>query len=368
MRVLFAAVPAVGHLFPLVPLAWACRAAGHEVLVASLDGAEIITGAGLPLVNVHPGLAMYDEVLGRAGGARPDLLARTRASAGADRDAFARLFAMFNARVADDFSALAEEWRPDLVVHEYLCPAAAVAAGRTGTPAVQLGIGFSPFPALRAAMAEELSGLLPDGPFAALHTVPPSMAGPGAAGEAVRPVPYDGGRALPGWLRRRPAHPRVAVTLGTVSPVMSGLDRVRRVVAAVAGLDVEVVLATGDTDLGPLGTLPPNVVAPGWVPWSALLSTSDAAIHHGGSGTTLAALAAGVPQLLLPDGSDRHLNADAVVARGAGCRAAADEITPGLITALLADEDVHVAAGEVAREIAAMPSPAGFAAGLDRRT
>ena len=35
MRVLITSAPMHGHLFPLVPLAWALRAAGHEVLVAS---------------------------------------------------------------------------------------------------------------------------------------------------------------------------------------------------------------------------------------------------------------------------------------------------------------------------------------------
>jgi UDP:flavonoid glycosyltransferase YjiC (YdhE family) len=195
--------------------------------------------------------------------------------------------------------------------------------------------------------------------------VPPGMAGPDAVGQAVRPVPYDGGAPLPEWLRRHPGRPRIAVTLGTVSPVMSGIERVRRVVAAAEDLDAEIVLATGDTDLAALGPLPPNVRAPGWVPWSALLATSDAAVHHGGSGTTLAALGAGVPQLLLPDGSDRHLNAEAVVARGAGHRATEEEITADRITAVLTDEKVRAAAAETAREIAGMPSPAEFAAGLE---
>lgn len=35
MRVLFAVWPAVPHLYPAVPLAWALQGAGHEVSVAS---------------------------------------------------------------------------------------------------------------------------------------------------------------------------------------------------------------------------------------------------------------------------------------------------------------------------------------------
>jgi UDP:flavonoid glycosyltransferase YjiC (YdhE family) len=44
----------------------------------------------------------------------------------------------------------------------------------------------------------------------------------------------------------------------------------------------------------------------------ALVRTSDAVIHHGGAGTALAALAHGVPQLVVPDGSDRFAAAEAV--------------------------------------------------------
>ena len=35
MRVVFASLPAFGHLYPLLPLALACRDAGHEVTVAT---------------------------------------------------------------------------------------------------------------------------------------------------------------------------------------------------------------------------------------------------------------------------------------------------------------------------------------------
>ncbi|GAB3904599.1 hypothetical protein GCM10029964_098610 [Kibdelosporangium lantanae] len=51
MRVLFTTSAARPHLYPIVPLAWACRAAGHEVRVAS--GAKIaddIVHTGLPAV------------------------------------------------------------------------------------------------------------------------------------------------------------------------------------------------------------------------------------------------------------------------------------------------------------------------------
>src|SRR5690349_11470899 len=51
MRVLFTSSAARPHLFPVVPLAWACRAAGHEVRVASAAKiATDIVHTGLPAV------------------------------------------------------------------------------------------------------------------------------------------------------------------------------------------------------------------------------------------------------------------------------------------------------------------------------
>ncbi len=63
MRILFVITPGVGHAFPLVPLAWAFRGAGHDVLVAtgrtrptwSSSGQTIaVTNAGLPVVDISP--------------------------------------------------------------------------------------------------------------------------------------------------------------------------------------------------------------------------------------------------------------------------------------------------------------------------
>lgn len=56
MRVLFAGVPGIGHLFPLVPLARAMHELGHEVAMASMDGGEDVAGAGLPYLPIAPGL------------------------------------------------------------------------------------------------------------------------------------------------------------------------------------------------------------------------------------------------------------------------------------------------------------------------
>ncbi|MFE4359358.1 MULTISPECIES: nucleotide disphospho-sugar-binding domain-containing protein [unclassified Kitasatospora] len=77
----------------------------------------------------------------------------------------------------------------------------------------------------------------------------------------------------------------------------------------------------------------------------------------GDSSTALGALDAGIPQLILPDGSDRFITAAAAHQRGAGLSATAEEITPALLRRLLTDDALTRAAREVSTEIAAMPSP-----------
>jgi len=88
---------------------------------------------------------------------------------------------------------------------------------------------------------------------------------------------------------------------------------------------------------------------------------ADAAVHHGGSGTALSAVAVGVPQLLLPDGSDRFLTAEAVRERGVGLSATVDDIDSELLGRLLTDSRLASAATEVAAEVAAMPAPGAVA-------
>jgi UDP:flavonoid glycosyltransferase YjiC (YdhE family) len=357
MRVLFAGAPAAGHLFPLVPLASAFRAAGHEVVIASLDGGDVATRFGLPFVNIQPGVDWRTEIRALGAEHRPDLLARTIATNSADREAFVPLAALVNISVAEPMVALAEVWRPDLIVFEYLFPAGLLAGTALGIRAVQHDLGFTRTTRLRSLMVAEMAacfapyGVPTDVPV--IDVTPRSMTGGVDYGIASRPTPLPGSGSVPEPLSR----PRIAVTLGTVPPKVDGLDRLSRVVSAAANLDVEVVLVMGDIDIGSLGPLPPNVRPMGWVPWHKLLGTCAAAIHHGGAGTALAALDAGIPQLVLPDGSDRYITAAAVHARGAGLQATAEEVNEDLLETLLRDTRLRKAAQEVSAEIAAMPSP-----------
>jgi UDP:flavonoid glycosyltransferase YjiC (YdhE family) len=379
MRVLFVTVPAAGHIFPMVPLAWALRADGHRVLVASWDGADKVAQSGLQWVNVAPGLQMYAETFGRGGtspaGAKlPEEFRRFMESDGRDREAFTALFSHVNDMVADAMVAAARDFAADLVLFECMSHSGLVAAAALGVPGVQYAVGFQLTGPMTAAALPHLAATFarhgvsdPPTEVDIIHNVPASMA-MGLHGRwPVRPVPNSGGDNLPDWLARPADRRRVAVTLGTVSPSMSGLGRLKRVVSAGAGVDAEFVVAMGGFDIGALGELPPNVRGANWLPWDALIDTCSAVIHHGGASVTLSGLQAGLPHLVLPDGADRDLHATALRDRGVAITAGPDDdISPDMLRQLLFDDKLRSAAADVRAEVVAMPSPAAMARELVR--
>jgi UDP:flavonoid glycosyltransferase YjiC (YdhE family) len=72
----------------------------------------------------------------------------------------------------------------------------------------------------------------------------------------------------------------------------------------------------------------------------------------------MTALAAGVPQVVVPGPGDRTLHARLVAARGAGLAVPAQEITRDVRERLGGAPALKQASREVADEIAAMPAPA----------
>jgi UDP:flavonoid glycosyltransferase YjiC (YdhE family) len=87
----------------------------------------------------------------------------------------------------------------------------------------------------------------------------------------------------------------------------------------------------------------------------------DLVASHAGSGTTLAALGAGIPQLCLPQRADQFVNAAAVARAGAGLTILPPEVDAIAVAQatrqLLEDPSFRRAARIVADEIALMPSP-----------
>jgi UDP:flavonoid glycosyltransferase YjiC (YdhE family) len=92
----------------------------------------------------------------------------------------------------------------------------------------------------------------------------------------------------------------------------------------------------------------------GWVPLDEVLPVCAAVVHHGGAGTALGALAAGIPQFALPGPGDRRFNAELVARRGAGLTG---KVTAQALTTLTRDGELAAVARQVRTEMAAMPSP-----------
>ena len=88
---------------------------------------------------------------------------------------------------------------------------------------------------------------------------------------------------------------------------------------AVAELPVRVLLTVGrDLDLDALPQAPDNVRVERWAPQQDVLGHAAAAVVHGGSGSTLGAIAAGVPLVVVPLFADQPQNARRVAEVGAG--------------------------------------------------
>ena len=141
--------------------------------------------------------------------------------------------------------------------------------------------------------------------------------------------------APPAWLSDLPRdRPLVYVTEGTMHSKPPLLLR-----AAIQGLSsvaATVIVTTGKhrdpAGIG-LGAMPANTRIERFVPHSDLLPRTDVVVTTGGTGTVLAALAAGVPLVVVPTAWDQPENAWRIAEAGAGIRLAPSRCTPEAIRA-----------------------------------
>jgi UDP:flavonoid glycosyltransferase YjiC (YdhE family) len=373
MRILLSARPAFGHVYPLVPLALAARDAGHDVVFAT--GESFVPRLRRAGFAVHP-----------AGIAVSEAEAEARRRLGPDADPFAVILTTFAevlpGHTLDDLAPLLDKVRPDLVVYEQSDAGAAGAAVRAGIPAVSHVIGRSMPAAMLDAAAKRLAwlwdGHRPADPMlgdTCLDIWPPALADPGTAAVPhripIRPTPWHEPAPRPPVLGRAGRdRPLVYLTLGTVA--YRAVEVLRAAVAGLAALPVDVLVAVGPGDPAALGPVPERVHVARFVPQTEVLAAADLVVHHGGTGTLLGALAAGLPQLLLPQGADQFANADLLAGQGAGRALIGGDSTPDAISAavdaLLTDPSHRHAARAVAAEIAAMPTPGQVVAELATRT
>jgi UDP:flavonoid glycosyltransferase YjiC (YdhE family) len=359
VRILVVSAPLLGHVFPLVPLSRALAAAGHDVLVATAGDALAVRGSGLPVREVAPRLRF--ERIARAMMLRHPLIARAELAGTGGTRGVGLLFGAVNDELADDLVGLVERWRPELVVHEPLAVAGAIAAARFDVPAVLHENSLFDGPALVAATADRMAHTLRRHRLdtvpalaATISIAPPSVL-PGRTGWPMRAIPYGGEGDLPDWLAEPPRRPRIAVSRSTVVGPGQG-KLMSRVLAAAGSVDAEFILVRPGRDVA-RKPLPPNVRTVDWVPMPDLLASCAAVVHHGGAGTTLTALHAGVPQLVVNGAGDRRHNGHVLAGRGAGLAVDDGDLTVDALSRLIADDNLAKAAAEVRDEMNAMPAP-----------
>jgi MGT family glycosyltransferase len=148
--------------------------------------------------------------------------------------------------------------------------------------------------------------------------------------------------------------PIVLVAFSTTFQDQAGT--LRRIVDALAKLPVRGLVTLGEM-LDDSAVLAKGAVAVvRSAPHREVLRHASLVVTHCGHGTTVKALAAGVPMVCLPMGRDQDDNAARVAHHGAGVRlspkASASEIARG-VARVLGDERYRVAARDLGRRIAA---------------
>jgi UDP:flavonoid glycosyltransferase YjiC (YdhE family) len=404
MRVLFTTWAWPSHYFPMVPLAWALRAAGHEVRMASQpELAPTMQASGLPSVIVgrdydvaelHRRAAVH--IKAGAAGARPakpegdgtprdlsmfgDMAAAVQQSRQGPERRDLSLFGSVAEAMVDDLVEFTRAWRPDLIVFDPLTYAAPVAAEAAGVPAVRHLFGpdvtyftesleaFLLQPILERFGLEHvnLQGILTVDPC------PPSLQFSDAvtpvARRRMRYVPYNGLSEIPPWVWHDAAKPRICLTWGTSTarlvgdnafvppPLIEGCARLA------AERDAELVLAITKAQRALLPDLPDGVRVAESVPLQALLPTCSVLVHQGGAGTTLTGLLSGLPQVVVTQLPDQAVNARNLVAAGAARTMAFDEIDASTVyeavRAVKTEPRYRAAAAGLRDEIRELPPPA----------
>ena len=342
MKILFVALRTddLGLPSRLLPIAAELRARGHHVAFAIPDPApaKLIASAGFVNLDCPPTYASGFPKLF----AEPTPLVR-------DYDHFLALLGWcdheFTAQEIANCASVLRAWGPDIVVDSFdagWCSAARI----LGIPYVEIlqgdlhpdGRGFtwwlppspapSPADAFNAALAQ--AGLPPADKAARLllgaatvvagspatDPVPdPALPHTGAltwgdpAAELPAAIPPPGRRPLIFLYGGKPRYMPGMTTWGDSAIVLDAC------IQALAGLDANVVVGAGHQQLP--RPLPANFIPLDYAPGQALARRADVMIHHGGHGSTLTALAAGTPALIIPTYSERESNARRAAALGA---------------------------------------------------
>lgn len=366
-RILFASVPVIGHINPLLPLARSLFARGHDVRWYSgrKHAARIeATGAhfmGYTLARDYDDLRLEDEFPGRG------------ALRGLDQLRFDMMRIFIDAAPDQyaDIEAIARDWRPDVMVADPTMFGAGIAHERWGIALVILsvlpcvlrsrdtapfGLGLPPVQTaagrLRNAVLNRLvehvvfrgvqrhwqrtRALAGLGPGTFLFDAPRNISRfllPTVPGfeyprsdlpenvEFIGLLPLDPPKGVerPAWFSELDgSRPVVHVSQGTIANARP--DLFAPAIEGLAGEDVLVVLATGGRQPQELGLtrLPGNVRVASLLPYDELLPRCTVMLTNGGYGGVQMALSHGVPLVVAGTTEDKPEVAARVAWSGAG--------------------------------------------------
>jgi len=372
VKILVTCIPQAGHLTPLGPLITAFLRAGDDVVVASGDPVcAQVESLGARFEPAGHGMDVwFGRLASRTRGVPGDGLPPERIS----HYFVPRLFAEIAAAdMVEDVLAVGERFGPDLVLFDAQAFVGPLVARLLGARQVNHLYGPLVAPEVLRLATDALSPLwrsfgidvaedagLYDG--ATVVVCPASMDSdvpPRGTRLAIRPSPAP--------LRPvRPASPPVVYfSLGTL---WANADVVRRVLAGLAELPIQVVATLGALDPTDVSPVPANAELHRYVPQQQVLPEASLVVHHAGAGTMFGALAHGLPQVALPQAADNFLNADVLTRAGVALSLAPHEVTSEAVTAavqeVLEDGSFAAAARVIAEEIDGMPSADEVAAAL----
>jgi UDP:flavonoid glycosyltransferase YjiC (YdhE family) len=347
-----------GHFDPIVPIARAAAARGHEVAVFGEVGqAPAVEAAGFAFIPTGTPTEPRRYPLADPNPAEEDRIIR---------EVFVEKIARTRTQTLRE---AAEAWRPDVVICDDVDFGAMLVAEQLGIACAKVVVIVSGSFLRPEVIAEPLNriradlGLPPDPELQMLarHLVLSPV--PDRFRDPTYPLPPTGRMFRPfSWSDApRGERPLVYLTLGTIFNMESD-DLFHRVVAGLAPLPVDVLVTVGrHIDPDELGPQPDHVRVERFIPQAEVMPRCDVVVSHGGSGTVVGALAHGRPMVLIPMGADQPNNAARCLALGIARELHPVTITPDqvrdTVAGMLADHSYRKRATELRDEIAAQATP-----------
>ena len=408
LRIVVAAYADKAYFFGMVPTAWALRAAGHEVRIATQPSmAEAAAETGLTVVPVggdhtlaevvahgreEPGESIFD-----LSEERPERLGEVNLR-DAYEDHVTWWWRLVNEPMAEDLVAFCREWKPDLVLWEPSTYSGAIAAEACGAAHGRFLWSIDLFARLRglyraadpdpavpdaltawlteaaAAFGVDFSEDLVLGQFS-VHQLPEALRLrelETGTHLSVRPVPYGGSAVLPAWAREEPEGRRVLVDWGSWSKSPEGAASFVDVIDALMELEAEPVVLSPRSWEDALPALPPEIRVADTAAAHLLMGSCSLLVHGGGFDSFCNALVEGLPQFVVlnVDQFDGGLITRALQDRGAlrsvSLASALSEGVDQHLAAVLDGPEVREAAERMRDETLSAPAPDQLVPALER--